>query len=153
MAKGCRDRKLNHTTGERSTDAATFAAEPAGRWLGSAAGRAGCTGCQPLVGLNTPSSLHALEFEVAMVERLPPRPSLPPTDDIRVSRRDAFHFVDSHQPGPAHQQLSSAASFRCSDFTSLHLPLRNAFVSFSSMAGSRAPIQGTNCACKRKRAV
>src|SRR4030081_1480712 len=62
-------------------------------------------------------------------------------------------LVESHQPGPEHQQLSSASSFRCSVLTLVQLLFRNASARFGSVASFLAPMQGTNCACKRKRAV
>src|ERR1700749_573293 len=60
---------------------------------------------------------------------------------------------ESHQPGPEHQQLSSGSSFRCSDLTLVQSLVRNAWASFFSVASLLAPMQGTNCACKRKRAA
>src|SRR5580704_6556652 len=64
-----------------------------------------------------------------------------------------LHFVESHHPSPATQQLSSSGSFRRNDFTLFQLPPRNASPSLSAVVSFLAPIHGTNCTCIRNRAA
>src|SRR6266851_6980351 len=60
--------------------------------------------------------------------------------------------VESHQPLPEHQHVSSGGVFRRKDRTFLKSPRLNATVNFSAVSSSRAPTQGMNIAGHTKRA-
>ncbi len=66
-----------------------------------------------------------------------------------VVRRQA---VESHQPLPAHQQLSSGFELRRKVRTLLESPRLNAADNFCAVSSSRAPKQGTNIAAQTNRA-
>src|ERR1700722_9045929 len=59
---------------------------------------------------------------------------------------NAVYAVDSHQPLPAHQQVSSGGEWRRSDFTLLESPRLNAAESLPAVWSSRAPTHGINAA-------
>src|SRR5207253_7419560 len=60
--------------------------------------------------------------------------------------------VESHQPLPAHQQLSSGFELRRKVRTLLESPRLNAADNFCAASSSRAPRQGTNIAVQTNRA-
>src|SRR6266550_1447623 len=62
------------------------------------------------------------------------------------------HAVESHQPLPAHQQLSSGFELRRKVRTLLESPRLNATDNFCAVSSSRAPKQGTNIAAQTNRA-
>src|SRR2546429_8978036 len=58
------------------------------------------------------------------------------------------HAVESHQPLPAHQQVSSGFELRRKVRTLLESPRLNAADNFCAISSSRAPKQGTNIAAQ-----
>ena len=60
--------------------------------------------------------------------------------------------VESHQPLPEHQHVSSGGVFRRKDRTFLKSPRLNATVNFNAVSSSRAPAQGMNAAGHTNRA-
>src|SRR6267154_5263191 len=65
---------------------------------------------------------------------------------------DVNQTVESHQPLPAHQQLSSGFELRRKVRTLLESPRLNAADNFCAVSSSRAPKQGTNIAAQTNRA-
>ena len=65
---------------------------------------------------------------------------------------DVNQTVESHQPLPAHQQLSSGFELRRKVRTLLESPRLNAADNFCAVSSSRAPKQGTNIAAQTNHA-
>src|SRR5437763_6461747 len=74
----------------------------------------------------------------------------PPGSQGQLS--DVNQTVESHQPLPAHQQLSSGLELRRKVRTLLESPRLNAADNFCAVSSSRAPKQGTNIAAQTNRA-